>query len=233
MWLEVASVKAASSRPAHQRVTLTVSWHDEQGFDMFRSIKSILLSWSLITFIVNTLGVTLGAIPLILLPDYDSTFFTFTLLLVSGFFIGFAQWLILRTKLLKVGRWILATTIGLPFGFFSGGVTLALMPDFPGNLWVRAAVVAVIGGTIIGILQLRALNGKLTGSFLWLLASGLSWGIALCLSGFIFDTFLSNLEFRFFFVPFLGMLIGAVVGIISGAFVEPAILQTIPKSQLT
>lgn len=199
---------------------------------MFRSIKSVWLSWSLATFISTTLAVTLSAIPIVLLPDDDSPFFVFTLLLISGFFIGLAQWLILRTKLPKSSQWILATTIGLPFGFFSGGVTLALMPDFPGNIWSRAAVVAVIGGTIIGILQLRALHTKISGSFLWLLASGLSWGVALCLSAFVFDTFLSNLEFQLFFVPFLGMLIGAVVGIISGAFVEAGLLQIIPKSQL-
>jgi len=200
---------------------------------MLRSIKSVWLSWSLFTFIGTTIGITLGAIPLVLLPDDDSPFFTLTLLLISGFFIGLAQWIVLRTKFLKAGQWILATTIGLPFGFFSGGMTLAFMPDFSGIIWVRAAVVGVIGGTITGILQLRALHSKLPGSALWLLASGLSWGIALCLSVFVFDTFLSNIEFRYFFVPFLGMLIGAVVGIISGGFVEIAIIQAILKSQLT
>lgn len=200
---------------------------------MFRSIKSVWLSWSLFTFISATVGTSLGAIPLVLLPNDDSPFFTFTLLVTSGFFIGLAQWLVLRTKLLKAGQWILATTIGLPFGFFSGGLTLALMPDFPRIIWVRATVVAVIGGTITGILQLRALHSKLPSSFLWLLASGLSWGIALCLSAFIYETFLSNLEFRYFFVPFLSMVIGTVVGIISGAFVKTTLIQPIPKSQLT
>jgi hypothetical protein len=200
---------------------------------MFRSIKSIWLSWLLLTFIGTSIGITLGAIPLVLLPGDDSPFFTFTLLLISGFFIGLAQWLILRTKLRRAGQWILATTIGLPFGFFSGGVLLALMPDFPGIIWIRAAVVALIGGTITGILQLRTLHSKLPSSLLWLLASGLSWGIALCLSGFVYDMFLSNLEFQYSFVPFLGMLIGAVVGIINGAFVETAIIQPVPKSQLT
>ncbi len=67
---------------------------------MFRSIKSVGVSWLLVTFISTTLAVTLGAIPIVLLPNDDSPFPTIFLLLISGLFIGIAQWIILRSKLL-------------------------------------------------------------------------------------------------------------------------------------
>jgi hypothetical protein len=197
---------------------------------MLISKKTIWLSWLLATLLSTTLAVTLGTIPIVLLMNDDSPLSTLLALLISGLFIGTGQWIILRTRLQKAGQWILATTIGIPFGIFSGGVTQALILDFHGSIWVSRAIVAVIGGTITAILQCRALHSKLPGSLLWLLATGVSWGIAICLVVLIFDTYLSNLDLWYLFTPLLGMLIGAIVGIITGAFVETGIMQTTPKA---
>jgi hypothetical protein len=42
----------------------------------------------------------------------------------------------------------------------------------------------------------------------------------------LFDTYLSKVEFGSLFMSIVGMSIGTLAGMISGAFVEPVLLQT-------
>jgi hypothetical protein len=147
-------------------------------------------------------------------------------------FIGFGQWGLLRKKLIKTGRWILATTFGLPIGFFLGFMLLAFSPDFYVTDWVATWVISITAGSFTGILQWRALHSKMTGSLPWVLVSALGWAIAINLSGFLFTNSLSGSDIWYLSAPALGILVGAVVGIISGAFVETSIIQTVPDSQI-
>jgi hypothetical protein len=199
---------------------------------MFRYIKSIWFSWAFITSISAALGFALGAYLMVVFHSDDSPLLVFALLVISGLFIGFGQWGLLRKKLIKTGRWILATTFGLPIGFFLGFMLLAFSPDFYVTDWVATWVISITAGSFTGILQWRALHSKMTGSLPWVLVSALGWAIAINLSGFLFTNSLSGSDIWYLSAPALGILVGAVVGIISGAFVETSIIQTVPDSQI-
>lgn len=198
---------------------------------MFRFTKSIWFSWALVTSISAAMGFALGGYPMVLSHNNHSPLVVFALLVISGLCIGFGQWRLLRTKLVKTGRWMLATAFGLPLGFFCGFLLVASSPDFYVTDWVATWIISIVAGSITGALQWRALHGRLTGSFLWILASALGWGIAINLSGLLFNTSSSNSNLSYISAPLLGILIGAVVGIISGAFVETSLIQTVPGGQ--
>ncbi len=200
---------------------------------MFRSIKSIWFSWAVVTSISATLGFALGGCLIVLFHDANSPLFVFALLMISGIFIGFGQWRLLRKKLTKSGWWMLATTFGLPLGFLCGFLVVASSPDFYVTDWVATWVISITAGGVIGALQWRALHSKLTGSLPWIFISALGWGIAINLSGFLFPTSLSDTALWYASVPLLGMLIGAVVGITSGAFVESSLIASALNSQPT
>ncbi len=169
---------------------------------------------------------------MVLFHSDDSPLVVFALLILSGLFIGFGQWIILRTRVVKSGKWMLATTLGLPLGFFCGFMVVAFSPDFYVTDWVATWVISIVAGSIMGALQWRALHSKLTGSLPWIVASALGWGIAINLSGFLFLTSLFDATLWYVSIPLLGLLIGAVVGIISGAFVETSVLQASPDRQI-
>src|SRR5689334_5024030 len=102
---------------------------------MLRFMKSIWFSWALVTSISAALGFAIGGYFMVLIHNADSPLVVFMLLVVSGMFIGFGQWIFLRRKLIKSGWWMLATTFGLPLGFFCGFLLVASSPDFYVTDW--------------------------------------------------------------------------------------------------
>ena len=136
--------------------------------------------------------------------------------------------MILRTKLLAKARgWVSATAIGLPLGFFIGfWVSRFLLGPLFFNEWIQLCFMASIAGMFTGILQWLALHRKLVNSLRWILTSTFSWGVGFTATDVLFDTYLSKVEFGSLFMPILGMSIGTLVGMISGAFVEPMLIQS-------
>jgi hypothetical protein len=193
---------------------------------MLKFVRSFWFSWVLVTSLSSALGLTAGAFLIVLLRGDDSLPFKLGLLVISGLFIGYGQWILLRTKSMKASGWIFATAIGLSLGFLFGYVLLTFNPHLFMSGWAEISIVAIFAGTITGILQWCAVHGRLTGSAMWLIASVLGWGIALHLGIFLFALFLSRLDLWFLFTPLLGLVVGAVIGITSGAFVETSIIRT-------
>ncbi len=187
---------------------------------MFRSIKLIWLLWAFDTTISSALGLTLGE--RLIVSSGDPLLRVPALLVTSGLFIGVGQWMILRTRFTKAGGWILATVIGLTFGFLVG---LWVLDQLSGNL-LAVEMWVIVGSMLTGTLQWYALQKKMSGSLKWILTSVLSWGIAINLTAFIFETYFTALSLGVLYFPVFGILIGAFVGIISGAFVETSILET-------
>ena len=182
-------------------------------------MKSVWLLWSPVTAITCALGLTLGER---LLIGIDGLLVRLLVLLItSGLFIGFGQWMILRTRLVKAGGWILATAIGLTFCFSVGSW---ILDRLPGNI-LAIEIWIVIGSTLTGILQWYTLQKKLSGGLKWILVSAASWGIAINATYLIVDAYFSWLRLGNWGTPLLGGLIGAFVGIISGAFVETSLLR--------
>ena len=111
---------------------------------MFRFIKSIWFLWAVVTSVGAALGFALGGYLIVLSHNGDSPLVVFALLVISGGFIGFGQWNLLRTKLTRTGKWLLATTFGLPLGFFCGFLMVASSPDFYVTDWVATWIISPI-----------------------------------------------------------------------------------------
>jgi hypothetical protein len=192
---------------------------------MLKFIRSFWFSWILVTSIGAALGLSLGSLLFVLFGD-DSVLVILGFLAIAGLRIGYGQWRLLRTKLTKSSGWVAATAVGLSFGVVLGYSLLAMSPHLFISHWAENWVIAITGGTFTGFLQWRASHSKFTGSAAWLLVSVLGWGMALNVSTFLVADILSYGDLEYLFVPILGLLIGAAVGMISGAFVETIIIRT-------
>ena len=137
--------------------------------------KEPLLKWTL----ANALGLGVGFVAsqqTIMLFQYgldferhwqfgqqpDRTLSTYAGILVGaivlGLILGSAQALVLRSRLLRVGPWILATTAG--FGLVVAVILPLLAADFWGRIPgpVEPIVITVGGGSLAGVLQYLALR---------------------------------------------------------------------------
>src|SRR5688572_5428728 len=200
---------------------------------MSKIIKSSWFLWALVTSIGSAIGFTFAGRFEGLFDDYYLRLFLLVEIAMGGLWISLGQWMILRMKLIATWGWIPATAIGLPVGFFVGSWINELLPgSIFANEWVETYVMASAAGIFAGIFQWLASQRKLKSSLKWILVSALSWGIGITTTGFIFDTYFSNIDFGYLFFPILGMFMGTIVGIISGTFVESALIQIEHKSMV-
>src|SRR5215475_11216112 len=136
-----------------------------------------MLSWITVTALGWIIGLS------ILVRDYRPFRLLLLALLIGGFISGLGQWTILRTKMKKTTwEWILATTLGIPFGLFIGfQINELLLPIYVEywSLWRALLIVLMITGLCKGVWQWLVLFGKRP-SAIWLMLSSLSLiGIAI------------------------------------------------------
>jgi len=193
-------------------------------------IKPTILFWLLWIF-VTSIGSIIGfLVSPLFIPFFSGDWYLdFDILLVnmviSGFLIGFGQWIILRKRFKNVWGWTFTTAIGLPLGVCIGlfGIVVKL-PASDFDMAHVTGITTCVAGLIIGVFQWLVLRAKFGSGFTWILVSVLSWGIGITLPFFIYQTYLRNggyLEWNI-----TGMLMGAIVGTISGAFAESMLMQT-------
>jgi hypothetical protein len=200
---------------------------------MSKIIRSSWFLWVLVTSVGSAIGVTFAGRFEGLFDDYSLQLFFLVEIALGGLLISFGQWMILRTKRTGTWGWIPATAIGLPVGFFVGFWINEFLPgSLIANKWIQTYVMASVAGIFAGTLQWIALQRKLKNSLKWILVSTLSWGIGITITGFIFETYLSNIDLGYLFAPILGMFIGIIVGIISGAFAESALIRMEHKNSI-
>jgi len=199
------------------------------------SSKKFWLLWILFTCIGSSFAFTLAGSFLNQFDDntldYYFPFFAPLAVVVTGLFIGFGQWLTLRTRLKGSIFWIPATAIGPLLGLFFGiGVNLMLPDSNTVYNWIDTLIISIVAGIFTGTLQWVSLHSKFIGFYKWILASGLCWGFGMFFYRHIVDTLFMNIDFGFFTAPISGLLIGAIIGIISGGFVEHTLLFSLPES---
>lgn len=131
---------------------------------------------------------------------------------ISGLIIGFGQWLLLRSRISHMWRWIPATAIGLPLGILFG--------FFGGTLFM-----SITAGLFTSTFQWVAIRKKLNGSFRWIMVSTISWGTGMTVALYLFETYLRNADFLFGNYSKIGLLTGVIVGAISGCFVESMLIN--------
>lgn len=181
--------------------------------------NSVWPFWVLATSISSTLGFMIGNhVMNALIEHYHDALVLVAYLATPGLFIGAGQWIILRYLHKRAKMWIIATAIGFSIGF---SVTFWIYPSVPGQQHTRLffwLFSSIIVGLVVGILQWIALHRILRGSFVWLLVSGLSWGIGMTISVASYRTYFEKINGLYGDLIF-GALIGSFVGILSGVFV--------------
>jgi hypothetical protein len=164
--------------------------------------------------------------------DYYEIYPLLTTLFMAGLCIGIGQWLILRRRFKRAWGWIPATAIVMPIGLASGvfgvlGLEYLYYPVVVGmGLWRIEGPLAtgLNAGLLLGVSQWLSLRIGIRGMPKWILVSSASWIIAIGLL-YIWGTYAPRIVDTIGGPVALGLLLGACVGAISGAFVKPCILD--------
>ena len=111
---------------------------------------------------------------------------------IAGIFVGFAQWIVLRKRVIQSGWWILAT--------FSGWALFDILG------WIMASpmlgqMFLALGGLTIGISQWVFLRRHYSRAYLWILVSTFAWILGMIMA-------------------FCGMAVGATIGELSGGSLQ-------------
>jgi len=142
-----------------------------------------------------------------------------SLLLLTGLFMGFGEWVVINTKIKKSHNWILATLIGFALGSFISFLIFSLISVIVGK-WIQMIGSLAGAGLFTGICQWVSLKRKITTSLRWSLVMASSFAIGMGLNSLI-DYSSRATSFIIFSIT---------VGLISGIFVESLIVQ--PEIQL-
>jgi hypothetical protein len=137
---------------------------------------AFVIFWALISLVKEAVGsaIQVGGQPRIT-EDFLMPYIFWPAL---GLVTGFLQYLLLRRHLLRIGWWIIVTTLGLLLGLI---VRRALYLTLYGNLdvsaiWFETLMTALVGGAM-GLVQWLVLRQRVHHAAWWILASVLGWGI--------------------------------------------------------
>ncbi len=151
------------------------------------SNKSFLIKW----LIANFLAIPVGFILAVILSEAIVNIFhpEETNLIVGlcfGTSVGFAQWLVLK-KSLNLPKWWIgapALGIGIPFALMvllkEGGFTFPNIFNIEG---IFEKILYFFVGCLAGVLQFKMLKVHFTNPIVWVLASGIAWGISFSING--------------------------------------------------
>jgi len=174
----------------------------------------LLIRWTFAT----AFGPFVGFVFLFGFLDFSNVSWTTTVpisLAIIGTLMGVGQWAILRTLLKNIWPWIPLTTVGfflsIPLGLFIAGGFLR------GDIKMPITV-----GIVLGLAQWRVLSRQVKSSIWWIPASILSWGIGLPITLAVEEYFTSDYliweKNMLVYGAGLGLLLGILVGVISGMF---------------
>lgn len=148
-----------------------------------------------------------------------------------AFPIGSGQWVVLRPLHRRAALWIIATTIGITAGLYFLFSSSSLVPEKNYPLFLFFS--SVIAGLFTGALQWVALHQTLRGAAVWLLVSGLSWGIAMRPNEWI-HRWLAQFKMDSLFVDMIiGLIFGFIISAISGAFVAHHLVRPVSPRDST
>jgi hypothetical protein len=130
-----------------------------------------MLSWIIVTALSWMIGLS------VLLSDYRPFYILLLGLLIGGLLSGVGQWTLLHRRMKKpTWGWILATTLGIPFGLFIAyRFQEFLYTVFVDNwtYWRASLVISFVAGFCRGVLQWLVLFRRLPNP-VWLMLSSFS-----------------------------------------------------------
>ena len=125
---------------------------------------------------------------------------------------GVGQWVLLHSRVKNMWRWIPATALGLPAGILFG---------FCGGTFFMSITV----GLLTSIIQWLAIRKNLDGSLRWILISTISWASGMTIALYLVQNYLGDIDFLTGNYSKIGLITGIIIGVISGGFVESAIID--------
>jgi hypothetical protein len=162
---------------------------------IFQEEYRLILGWVLATSIGVVLSEEFLTIPILkaieLIFHLDwYRLSPFTIILVSevttGILVGTFQWLILRNYIKHNSWWLLVTPLGMILGSYISRFALRMADNnfyLLGNSWFVALWLSrFLYGVIIGSSQWLVLRKSVSKSWVWLIANGLSWSLAITIS---------------------------------------------------
>lgn len=176
-----------------------------------RNEIGLWLAWTLAT----TLGMLIGYLPLaLLIGSLDLGIARVIVPIISGIFLGLAQWLVLRPYISKSYDWILNHAVGWVVGYTLGLFAVQLLSKTPLGMLVGF----IFFGLIVALFQYPALRREIPHLPTWILANIIGWTLGAYLSqlaaGVVFQngvptTFASVLVN----VGITGLVAGAITGL--------------------
>ncbi len=130
------------------------------------------LGWTLAT----TAGMLFGfllSIPLVNLLDLALA--RVVIPIVTGFLIGFSQWIILRRYLVSGTDWILAGGTAWAVGYTLG---LLIIQNFSDTI-LGGVIAYILFGAVVALAQWQMLRREVPHLLIWILVSSLAWTVGL------------------------------------------------------
>ena len=140
-----------------------------------RNEIGLWLAWTFAT----ALGMLIGYLPLALLVgSLDLGFARVIVPIISGIFLGLAQWLVLRPYISKSYDWILNHAVGWVVGFTLGLFFVQLLSKTPLGMLVGF----MSFGLIVALFQYPVLRREIPHLATWILANVAGWTLGAYLS---------------------------------------------------
>ena len=176
-----------------------------------RNEIGLWLSWTLAT----AFGMLIGYLPIaLLIGSLDLGVARVIVPIISGIFLGLAQWLVLRPYISKSYDWILNHAVGWVVGYTLGLYVIQLLSKTPLGMLVGF----ISFGVIVALFQYPALRREIPHLATWILANVTGWTLGAYLSLLAAGVFFQNKVPTTFTsvlvtVGITGLVAGAITGL--------------------
>ena len=140
--------------------------------------------------------------------------------IISGIFLGLAQWLVLRPYISKSYDWVLNHAVGWVVGFTLGLFVVQLLSKTPLGMFVGF----ILFGVIVAVFQYPVLRREIPHLSTWILANVIGWTLGAYLSQLAAGVFFQNA------VPttFASVLVTVgITGLVAGAITGLALIRIV------
>ena len=117
----------------------------------------------------------------------EDALFMYVLLPIIGLLIGIAQYTLIRRYLPRIAGWIPVSILGWIMPFVIGFVVSSLFTPGNSTLWIMGGLLVIGAG--ISLPQWLLLRRRVSHSYLWIFAYGISWSLVGILNTFSNDPF--------------------------------------------
>jgi hypothetical protein len=176
-----------------------------------RNEFNLWIAWALAT----ALGMLIGYLPFaFVVGSLDLGLARILVPIISGIFLGLAQWLVLRPYITESSDWVLNHAAGWMAGFTLGLFIVQLLSKTP----VGMLIGFISFGLIVAVFQYPVLRREIPHLATWVIANVIGWTIGAYLAQLAIGIFFQNVVPTTFTsvlvsVGFTGLVAGAITGV--------------------